>query len=256
MMHGHEKSDLAIVAMKPTNKAGQPVAELVERRAGAKGNAIQHNTRRAQDRESVTQALGRIRQAARLRSKERFTTLFHHITPALLRLAFSELKRNAAPGVDGMTWRTYEADLDQNLAALHDKVHRGSYRAQPSRRQYIPKADGRLRPLAVTALEDKIVQRAAVAVLSAIYEEDFLGFSYGFRPRRSQHDALDALDVGINSTKVNYILDADIAGVFDAGRPDMARPFPEPSHQRSAHDPPDPEMAPGGRPRRRRTEGQ
>ena len=216
MMHGHEKSDLAIVAMKPTNKAGQPVAELVERRAGAKGNAIQHNTRRAQDRESVTQALGRIRQAARLRSKERFTTLFHHITPALLRLAFSELKRNAAPGVDGMTWRTYEADLDQNLAALHDKVHRGSYRAQPSRRQYIPKADGRLRPLAVTALEDKIVQRAAVAVLSAIYEEDFLGFSYGFRPRRSQHDALDALDVGINSTKVNYILDADIAGFFDA----------------------------------------
>ena len=216
MMHGHEKSDLAIVAMKPTNKAGQPAAELVERRAGAKGNAIQHNTRRAQDRESVTQALGRIRQAARLRSKERFTTLFHHITPALLRLAFSELKRNAAPGVDGMTWRTYEADLDQNLAALHDKVHRGSYRAQPSRRQYIPKADGRLRPLAVTALEDKIVQRAAVAVLSAIYEEDFLGFSYGFRPRRSQHDALDALDVGINSTKVNYILDADIAGFFDA----------------------------------------
>jgi RNA-directed DNA polymerase len=216
MMHGREKSDPAIVAMKPTNNAGQLAAETVERRAGAKGNASQQSTRRAQDRESVKQALGRIRQAARQRDKERFTALFHHISPALLRLAFSELKRNAAPGVDGMTWRTYEADLDQNLAALHDKVHRGAYRALPSRRQYIPKPDGRQRPLAVAALEDKIVQRATVAVLSAIYEEDFLGFSYGFRPGRGQHDALDALDVGINSTKVNYILDADIAGFFDA----------------------------------------
>ena len=216
MMHGREKSDLAIVAMKPTNKAGQPAAEPVERRARAKGNADRQSTRRAQDRESVSQALGRIRQAARQRTKERFTALFHHISPALLRLAFSELKRKAAPGVDGMTWRTYEADLDQNLAALHDKVHRGAYRAQPSRRRYIPKPDGRQRPLAVTALEDKIVQRATVAVLNAIHEEDFLGFSYGFRPGRGQHDALDALDVGINSTKVNYILDADIAGFFDS----------------------------------------
>ena len=216
MMHGREKSDLAIVAMKPTNKAGQPAAEPVERRARAKGNADRQSTRRAQGRESVSQALGRIRQAARQRTKERFTALFHHISPALLRLAFSELKRKAAPGVDGMTWRTYEADLDQNLAALHDKVHRGAYRAQPSRRRYIPKPDGRQRPLAVTALEDKIVQRATVAVLNAIHEEDFLGFSYGFRPGRGQHDALDALDVGINSTKVNYILDADIAGFFDS----------------------------------------
>jgi group II intron reverse transcriptase/maturase len=226
MMHGHEKSDPAIVAIrtnaagipreKPTNKAGQPAAEPVEPRAGTKGNANQQSMRRAQDRASVSQALERIRQAARQRKKERFTALFHHITPALLRLAFSELKRNAAPGVDGMTWRTYETDLDQNLAVLHDKVHRGAYRARPSRRQYIPKPDGRQRPLAVAALEDKIVQRAAVAVLSAIYEEDFLGFSYGFRPKRGQHDALDALDVAINSTKVNYILDADIAGFFDA----------------------------------------
>ena len=216
MMHGREKSDLAIVAMKPTNKTGQPGAEPGERRARAKGNADRQSTRRAQGRESVSQALGRIRQAARQRTKERFTALFHHISPALLRLAFSELKRKAAPGVDGMTWRTYEADLDQNLAALHDKVHRGAYRAQPSRRRYIPKPDGRQRPLAVTALEDKIVQRATVAVLNAIHEEDFLGFSYGFRPGRGQHDALDALDVGINSTKVNYILDADIAGFFDS----------------------------------------
>ena len=175
MMHGREKSDLAIVAMKPTNNAGQLAAETVEPRAGAKGNAGQQSTRRAQDRASVSQALGRIRQAARQRNKERFTALSHHISPALLRLAFSELKRNAAPGVDGMTWRTYEADLDQNLAALHDTVHRGAYRARPSRRQYIPKPDGRQRPLAVAALEDKIVQRATVAVLSAIYVEDFLG---------------------------------------------------------------------------------
>ena len=164
----------------------------------------------------MSQALSRIRQAARQRKKEQFTALFHHINPALLRLAFSELKRKAAPGVDGMTWQTYEADLERNLAALHDRVHGGAYRAQPSRRRYIPKSDGRLRPLAVTALEDKIVQRAAVAVLSAIYEEDFLGFSYGFRPGRGQHDALDALAVGISSMKVNYILDADIAGFFDA----------------------------------------
>jgi group II intron reverse transcriptase/maturase len=131
-------------------------------------------------------------------------------------MAFLDLKRNAAPGVDGLTWQDYEADLDRNLTDLHDRVHRGAYRALPSRRRYIPKADGRQRPLAIAALEDKIVQRATVTVLNAIYEEDFLGFSYGFRPRRSQHDALDALVVGISSTKVNYILDADIAGFFDA----------------------------------------
>jgi group II intron reverse transcriptase/maturase len=131
-------------------------------------------------------------------------------------MAFLDLKRNAAPGVDGLTWQDYEADLDRNLTDLHDRVHRGAYRALPSRRRYIPKADGRRRPLAIAALEDKIVQRATVTVLNAIYEEDFLGFSYGFRPRRSQHDALDALVVGISSTKVNYILDADIAGFFDA----------------------------------------
>src|SRR6266700_5139955 len=203
MMYGREKSDSAVVAMKPTNKAGRLAAEPAERRAGTKGNADQQSTRRAQDRESVSQALGRIRQAARQRKKERFTALFHHINPALLRLAFSQLKRKASPGVDGVTWRTYEADLERNLTALHDRVHRGAYRAQPSQRRYIPKPDGRRRPLAVTALEEKIVQRAAVAVLNAIYEEDFLGFSYGFRPGRGQHDALDALAVGIDSTKVN-----------------------------------------------------
>jgi RNA-directed DNA polymerase len=216
MMHAREKSDPAIVAVKPTNKAGQPDAELVEPRAGTEGKAGQQSTRRAQNRESVSQALDRIRQAARHRKKERFTALFHHISLDLLRMAFLDLKRNAAPGVDGLTWQDYEADLDRNLTDLHDRVHRGAYRALPSRRRYIPKADGRQRPLAIAALEDKIVQRATVTVLNAIYEEDFLGFSYGFRPRRSQHDALDALVVGISSTKVNYILDADIAGFFDA----------------------------------------
>jgi len=216
MMYGREKSDPAIVAVKPTNKAGQPDAELVEPRAGTEGKAGQQSTRRAQNRESVSQALDRIRQAARQRKKERFTALFHHISLDLLRMAFLDLKRNAAPGVDGLTWQDYEADLEPRLKDLHDRVHRGAYRALPSRRRYIPKADGRQRPLAIAALEDKIVQRATVTVLNAIYEEDFLGFSYGFRPRRSQHDALDALVVGISSTKVNYILDADIAGFFDA----------------------------------------
>ena len=197
MMHEHGKSDSAIVAAKPTNKAGRPAAEPVERRAGTEGNAGQHSTRRAQHRESVSQALGRIRQVAKQRKKERFTSLLHHVGIDLLRLAFFALKRNAAAGVDGLTWRDYEADLEPKLEDLHARVQRGAYRALPSRRQYIPKPDGRQRPIAVAALEDKIVQRATVAVLNAIYEEDFLGFSYGFRPRRGPHDALDALVVGI-----------------------------------------------------------
>jgi group II intron reverse transcriptase/maturase len=215
-MHGRGKSDFAIVAGKPTNKAGQPAAEPVERRAETEGNASQQSTHRAQDRERVSQALERVRQAARQRKKERFTALLHHVSVDLLRLAFFALKRDAAPGVDGLTWQDYEANLEPRLADLHDRVHRGAYRAQPSRRRYIPKPDGRQRPLAVAALEDKIVQKAVLAVLNAIYEEDFLGFSYGFRPKRSQHDALDALMVGISSTKVNWILDADIQSFFDA----------------------------------------
>jgi group II intron reverse transcriptase/maturase len=214
-MHGREKSDLAIVAEKPANKAGRPAADLVERRAGAEGNAEQQRTRRAQDRESVSQGLDRIRQAARQRKKERFTSLYHHLSVAMLRTAFFALKRDAAPGVDGLTWEAYETDLDRRIEDLHSRVQRGAYRAQPSRRRYIPKADGRQRPLAVAALEDKIVQRATVAVLEAIHEADFVGFSYGFRPKRGQHDALDALVVGITSTKVNFILDADIRSFFD-----------------------------------------
>jgi RNA-directed DNA polymerase len=214
-MNGHEKSDSTVVATKPTNKAVQPAAEPVERRVGTEENASQHHTRRAQNRESVTQGLDRVRQAARTRKKERFTALLHHVDIDLLRAAFFALQRDAAPGVDGMTWRAYEADLEPRLAALHERVQRGAYRPQPSRRTYIPKADGRQRPLAIAALEDKIVQGAAAVVLNAIYEEDFLGFSYGFRPGRGPHDALDALVVGIASRKVNYILDADIRSFFD-----------------------------------------
>jgi len=216
MMNDRERSDPAIVAAKPTNKAGQPAAEPVEPRAGAKGNVSQQSTHRTQGRERVSQALERVRQAARQRKKEKFTALLHHVSVDLLGRAFVALKRDAAPGVDGLTWRTYEADLDRNLTDLHERVHRGAYRALPSRRTYIPKADGKQRPLAVAALEDKIVQRATVAVLNAIYEEDFLGFSYGFRPKRGQHDALDALAVGIGSKRVNFILDADVASFFDS----------------------------------------
>ena len=213
-MHGPEESDSVIVAMKPTNKAEQSVAEPVEPRTETKGNADQQSTRRAQDRASVSQALERVRQAARQRKKERFTSLLHHVDPAMLRTAFYAMKRDAAPGVDGMTWETYEQDLDRRIETLHARVQAGTYRALPSRRSYIPKEDGGKRPLAVAALEDKIVQRAVAAVLSAIHEEAFLGFSYGFRPNRSQHDALDALIVGISSKKVNYILDADIRSFF------------------------------------------
>jgi RNA-directed DNA polymerase len=201
--HGPEKSDTVVVAGKPTNNVARAAAEPVERRTVTKGNADRHRMRRAQDRESVSQALERVRQAARQRKKERFTALLHHVDPAMLRTAFYAVKRDAAPGVDGMTWETYEQDIDRRIDDLHAKVQSGAYRAQPSRRSYIPKEDGSKRPLAVAALEDKIVQRAVSAVLSAIYEEEFLGFSYRFRPGRSQHDALDALIVGITSKKVN-----------------------------------------------------
>jgi RNA-directed DNA polymerase len=218
-MHEREKSDPAIGAGKPTNKAEATsvadAAEPVEQRAGTKGNAGEQNTLRIQSRERVSRALDRVRKAARLRKKEKLTALLHHISVDLLREAFFALKRDAAPGVDGVTWRAYEADLDLNLTDLASRVHRGAYRALPSRRTYIPKADGRQRPLAVAALEDKVVQRATVAVLNCIYEEEFLGFSYGFRPGRGQHDALDALCVGITTKKVNFILDADIRSFFD-----------------------------------------
>ena len=227
MMSAREKSDSAIVALKPANNVEQSTAEPVEPRAGTKGNASQHSTHRMQSRASVSQALERIRQAARQRKKEKFTALLHHLSIDHLEEAFFELKENAAPGVDGLTWKDYKADLGRKLDDLHARVHRGAYRAQPSRRVYIPKPDGRQRPLAVAALEDKIVQRATAAVLNAIYEEDFLGFSYGFRPGRGTHDALDALCTGITSRKVNFILDADIRSFFDTVSQDWLVRFVE-----------------------------
>jgi retron-type reverse transcriptase len=224
-MNGHGKSDDAIVAGKPTNKADQSNAEQsaakrsdaesVERRAEAKGNTVQQSTRRTQSRVSVSPALERIRRVARERPKEKFTALLHHVSVDLLDEAFFDLKEDAAAGIDGLTWKEYELNLEENLEDLHARVHRGAYRALPSRRVYIPKPDGRQRPLAVAALEDKIVQRAVTVVLNAIYEVDFLGLSYGFRPGRGAHDALDALAVGINRTNVNWILDADIRSFFD-----------------------------------------
>ena len=214
MMHGREKSDLGVVAMKSANKLWTS-AESVERRLGAKGNARERSTCRTQRRESVQRSLHRVRQRARQERKERFTSLLHHVTVDLLDTAFGALKRNAAAGIDGVLWRHYEADRESNLRGLHDRLHRGTYRPKASRRQYIPKADGRLRPLGIAALEDKIVQSALASVLNAVYEEDFLGFSYGFRPGRGQHDALDALAVGMDCAKVNWVVDADIERFFD-----------------------------------------
>src|SRR5436309_8638979 len=227
MTHERRKSDSVIVAEKPTNKADKLAAEQAAAEAAAaesvepratKENAEQQSTCRTQGRESVSQALDRIRRIARTRKQEKFTALLHHISVELLEEAFYELKQNAAAGMDGLTWDEYEQDLERRLEDLHARVHSGAYRALPSRRVYIPKPDGRQRPLAIAALEDKIVQRAAAAVLNAIYEEDFLGFSYGFRPGRGAHDAMDALVVGIERKKVSYILDADIRPFFDTVR--------------------------------------
>src|ERR1700751_373559 len=214
MMNGQEKSDFGIVAEKPANKGGVTPAEREEPRPETKGNVCQQSTHRAQDRARVTQALDRVRKAARLRKKEQFTALLHHINVDTLRTAFRALRRKAAPGVDGVTWQDYEADLEPRLRDLHERVHRGAYRPQPSRRTYIPKADGKQRPLAIAALEDKIVQGATVMALNAIYEGDFVGFSYGFRPGRGPHDALDALSTAIKIRKVNWVLDADIQNFF------------------------------------------
>jgi group II intron reverse transcriptase/maturase len=163
----------------------------------------------------VSQGLAGVRRAAKARKGEKFTALLHHVTIGLLRDSFYALKREAAPGVDGVTWKEYEAGEEDRLKDLHKRIHRGAYRAQPSRRVYIPKADGRKRPLGIAALEDKIVQHAVVTILNQIYEVDFRGFSYGSRPERSQHQALDALTVGIERKQVNWVLDADIRGFFD-----------------------------------------
>jgi RNA-directed DNA polymerase len=216
-MNERRKSDRPVVPGKPPNKAGQPAAEGVEGRGLAKGNPDEQNAPRTQCRTSAPSALERVRQAARKDRKAQFTALLHHIYHVdTLRAAYFALKKEAAPGVDGETWRHYGQALEENLQDLSGRLQRGAYRAKPVRRVYIPKADGRQRPLGVTALEDKLVQRATVEVLNAIYETDFLGFSYGFRPGRSPHQALDALYAGLLTRKVNWVLDLDIRGFFDA----------------------------------------
>jgi len=201
--------------MKPPNNGVQALAEGVEGRALIKENTVESSTRPTQSGERVSQGLGGVRRVAQESKQERFTALLHHLTVDLLRDSYYALKRNAAPGVDGLRWSEYEDGLEGRLEDLHGRVHRGAYRAQPSRRVYIPKADGRERPLGIAALEDKIVQQAVVTILNQIYEVDFRGFSYGFRPGRSPHQALDALNVGIQRKRVNWILDADIRGFFD-----------------------------------------
>jgi len=203
--------------MKSPNNTGQPAAEGTEGRVLAKGNLQQQNASRTLSRQGAPSALERVRQAASRDRKMRFTALLHHIYDLkTLRAAYLSLKRDAAAGVDGETWRHYGEQLEENLRDLSDRLKRGAYRAKPVRRVYIAKADGRRRPLGVTALEDKLVQRATVEVLNAIYETDFLGFSYGFRTGRSQHNALDAIYTGLLTRQVNWVLDLDIRGFFDS----------------------------------------
>lgn len=219
-VNGAEESDRAIVPMKEPNKGELRReglnAEASEGRERTKENIGQARTNPTQGgKEGVSQGLAGVRRAARERKGERFTALLHHLTPELLRDSFYALKREAATGVDGVGWEEYEEGLEGRLADLHSRVHRGAYRAQPSRRVYIPKADGRQRPLGIAALEDKIVQGAVVRILNEIYENDFLGFSYGFRPGRSQHQALDALTVGLTRRRVNWVVDLDIRGFYD-----------------------------------------
>lgn len=230
MMDDPQKSDDPVVPAKLPNNDAHASAEVVEGRGSAKGNTREQNATRTQRRIVAPSALERVREAARRDRKTKFTALLHHVTVDRLRSAYGSLKRDAAPGADGVTWQAYGEDLEARLADLHGRLHRGAYRARPSRRVYIPKPDGRDRPLGIASLEDKIVQRATVEVLNAIYETDFVGFSYGFRPKRSQHHALDALAVAILRRRVNWVLDADIRGSSLARRT-LRRPNPrqEPS---------------------------
>jgi group II intron reverse transcriptase/maturase len=214
-MHVLEKSDCAVVPVNQPNKEGQPSAEAGEGRAQTRENIVQSHMRPTQSGKRMSQGLDGVRKAAKERKQERFTALLHHMSVRLLRDSFYALQRKASPGVDGVTWQEYEAGLEDRLVDLHSRVHRGAYRAKPSRRVFIPKADGRQRPLGIAALEDKIVQQAVATILNHIYEVDFKGFSYGFRPGRSPHQALDALTVGIQRKRVNWVLDADIRGFFD-----------------------------------------
>lgn len=215
-MHGHGKSHSCDVPEKSPNRAGQPAAEAMEGRQLVERNLGESDQHRTQSREELTAALTRVRGVARRNKAERFTALFHHIANVdRLWQAYWETRRDAAAGVDGVTWKQYGQDLERNLLDLSARLTRGAYRPSPVRRVYIPKADGKQRPLGIPALEDKIVQRATVEVLNAVYEQDFLGFSYGFRQGRGQHHALDALFVAMKLKRVNWVLDADIRGFFD-----------------------------------------
>jgi RNA-directed DNA polymerase len=243
MMHDRGKSDSRVVPKKPPNNAGQPAAEVVEGSGLAKGNSPEGRDGRTQRRINSSAGLERVRQVARREKTQRFTALLHHVYDVdRLRSAYLALKRDAAAGIDGHTWQQYGEVLESNLQDLAARIKRGAFRASPVRRAYIPKADGRLRPLGVPTLEDKIVQRAVVEVLNAIYEQDFLGFSYGFRPKRSPHQALDALTVGIETRRVNWVLDADIRS-FRHVEPRMARPLRRASCGGSARRAPHPETA-------------
>jgi RNA-directed DNA polymerase len=215
LMHGGEESYCGVVPTKQPNKSERSPAEVAEGRQQTKENTQQPNSHRTRSRESGPSGLARVREAAKKDRKQKFTALLHHVSIDLLRDSYHSLKKRAAPGVDGMTWEEYGQDLESRLAELHGRIHRGAYRAKPSRRVWIPKADGRKRPLGIAALEDKVVQYAVATVLSQIWDEDFRGFSYGFRTGRSQHDALDALWVGIMRKKVNWIVDLDIRSFFD-----------------------------------------
>ena len=214
-VHVQEKSDCAVLPVNQSNKEVQASAEIEEGRAQIEENIVRSRMSPTQSGKRMSQGLRGVRKAATERKQERFTTLLHHITVDLLRDSFYALQRRAAPGIDGVTWREYETGLEDRLVDLHNRVHRRAYRAQPSRRVYIPKADGRQRPLGIAALEDKLVQQAVVTILNQIYEVDFKGFSYGFRPGRGPHQALDALNVGIFRKRVNWVLDADIRGFYD-----------------------------------------
>jgi RNA-directed DNA polymerase len=216
VMNDREKSDGLVVPMKPSNNAQGGAAEMVEGSGSAKGNTTEETRPGLSAGQGAPSDLSRVRRVAATDKEARFTALLHHVDVDRLRAAYRALKPKAAPGVDGVTWADYGLDLEESLRDLHARVHRGAYRARPSRRVYIPKPDGRLRPLGVAALEDKIVQRALVDVLNAIYEQDFLGFSYGFRPGRSPHHALDALAAGIVGKKVNWVLDADFSDYFSS----------------------------------------
>src|SRR3979490_2093701 len=214
-MHVPEKSDCAAVPVNQPNKEGQLSAEVGEERAQTRENIVQSHMHPTQNGKRMSQGLDGVRKVARERKQERFTALLHHLNVDLLRDSFYALQRKASPGVDGVTWQEYETGLEDRLVDLHSRVHRGAYRAKPSRRVFIPKADGRQRPSGVAALEAKLVQQAVVTILNQSHAVDFKGFSYGFRPGRSPHQALDALTAGIQWKRVNWVLDADIRGFFD-----------------------------------------